>query len=304
MPRPGTCPRWLLSLRAAFTRMLHQKAAFTRWLLYLRAAFTRWHLYLRATFARQHLYLHARRRRYLRVPLTPSVSPLSDSPQLHHFHNRQGYQTFAYRIPVTPSLVCWYFKRCRVKLRAPQGQSCPCARPIQTVHYPASFAWYAACQLPLLMSGFKFGFNISGENDAGDTRNEADECAATAAAPAVEVAVAATLAAPIGPLQDVALGSDILIRLRVRGTGIATWCLLRQSLRPRQHCACAVQSLNSDSATHLIGNPDLAASDLLPKQYEGAPTIAHAKMFVNAACRALPQVAHVLCIANASLQAD
>jgi hypothetical protein len=72
------------------------------------------------------------------------------------------------------------------------------------------------------MSGFKFGFNLSGESDAGDSRNEANQCAATAAAPAIEVAVSATLAAPIGPLQDVALGSGILIRLRVRGTGIAT----------------------------------------------------------------------------------
>ena len=65
------------------------------------------------------------------------------------------------------------------------------------------------------MSGFKFGFRFSGENDAGDTRDGANECAATAAAPAIEVAIPAALAAPIGPLQDVALGSDIVIRLRV-----------------------------------------------------------------------------------------
>ena len=80
---------------------------------------------------------------------------------------------------------------------------------------------FACCNLYplLLMSGFKFGFNLSGENRAGDTRNEANDCAAAAAAPAIEVAVPATLAAPIGPLQDVALGSDVLIRLRVRGHG-------------------------------------------------------------------------------------
>ena len=131
---------------------------------------------------------------------------------LLHSATTRGFASFVTDV----DLVDWYIDRVPCEtFEAPWGLSRPRACPIS----PFTSLHLSLCTLRLLlllMRGFKFAFHFSGDDDAGDTQNEANECAAIAAAPAVEVAIPATLAAPIGPLQDVALGSDILIRLRVR----------------------------------------------------------------------------------------
>jgi hypothetical protein len=121
------------------------------------------------------------------------------------------------------------------------------------------------------MSGFRFSFDVGGKDAAG-TQAEATECQASAAAPAIEVAMPAAVAEPFGPLQDVALTSDVCIRLRVR----AEWSYARLlscciSFETGTDAGSDVQSLNSHSATKTFDHPDLAASDLLPGQYEGVP---------------------------------
>jgi hypothetical protein len=65
------------------------------------------------------------------------------------------------------------------------------------------------------MSGFKFGFNLGG-NDAMNTQSKAHERAASSAAPAIEVAVPAGVAEPFGLVRDVSLNNEVSIRLRVR----------------------------------------------------------------------------------------
>lgn len=90
------------------------------------------------------------------------------------------------------------------------------------------------------MTGFKFGFAIDGAPPE-HAQEEAASSPPVKLEPAVEVSIPADTPA-LGVLQDVQLRADVALKLRC---------------------------LTSESATRLIGNSDLASSDLLPGRYEG-----------------------------------